>query len=315
MELDPRKEARNETVDMLTYRILASHEKDPELSQLMQRLADVESKHVAFWASFAREMGLEVKPSRLRTKLLAKGYSAFRRLFGLSLTVKLLELHEETAIREYSRLLEENPGLTPEQKMSLEKIIGDEKDHELELINEELRVNPEGVRDAVYGMSDALVEVLAAVSGLAGVLIRPLLIAIGGLIVGASGTLSMGAGAYVSTQSEKELSANSDSVSSNEGKRAHASAVKSALITSASYFVGVFPPVLPYIFSASGLLGLLLSYTASAISLFLVGSLVGILSGVNPIHRGTEMVVIGIGAALATHGIGLLASYYLHVNV
>ncbi|MFQ1021599.1 VIT1/CCC1 transporter family protein [Tardisphaera saccharovorans] len=310
MVLDPRKEVRNETVDMLTYRILASHERDPELSQLMQRLADVESRHVAFWASFTRQMGLEVKPSRFRTKLLAKGYSIFRRFFGLSLTVKLLELHEQTAIREYSRLLEENPGLSPEQKTGLEKIINDEKDHELELINEELRVNPEGVRDAVYGMSDALVEVLAAVSGLAGVLIRPLLITIGGLIVGASGTLSMGAGAYVSTQSEKELSANS-----HEDKRAHASALKSALITSASYFVGVFPPVLPYIFNASGILGLLLSYAASAISLFVVGSLVGILSGVNPIHRGTEMVAIGIGAALATHGIGLLANYYLHVNV
>ncbi|HEV51742.1 MAG TPA: hypothetical protein ENO31_04360 [Thermoprotei archaeon] len=310
MVLDPRKEVRNETVDMLTYRILASHERDPELSQLMQKLADVESRHVAFWASFTRQMGLEVKPSRFRTKLLVKGYSVFRMFFGISLTVKLLELHEQTAIREYSALLEENPGLSPEQKAGLETIINDEKDHELELINEELRVNPEGVRDAVYGMSDALVEVLAAVSGLAGVLIRPLLITIGGLIVGASGTLSMGAGAYVSTQSEKELSANS-----HEDKRAHASALKSALITSASYFVGVFPPVLPYIFNASGILGLLLSYAASAISLFVVGSLVGILSGVNPIHRGTEMVAIGIGAALATHGIGLLANYYLHVNV
>ncbi|MGC8601756.1 MAG: VIT1/CCC1 transporter family protein [Thermoprotei archaeon] len=309
MKFDPRKEAYNEALDMLTYRKLAAHEKNHELAQLLNRLALIEMGHASFWQRLSEKMEMRIQPMRLKTRLLANLYLVFRKLFGISLTVKLLEMHEESAIKEYSMLLSQEGLFSDNEKRELEVILKDEKDHEQALIDEELRANPERVRDVIYGMSDALVEVLAAVSGLAGVLVKPLLVAAGGLIVGASGTLSMGAGAYVSTQSEKELSG-----APTDQRHPTSSAIKSALATSISYLVGVFPPVLPYMLNASGLLGLLLSYTASAFSLFIVGSLVGVLSGTKPLNRGMEMVIIGIGAALATHAIGIVAGLYLHVN-
>jgi len=38
-------------------------------------------------------------------------------------------------------------------------------------------------------------------------------------------------------------------------------------------------------------------------------------SVINPGKKGAEMLILGISAALATHGLGLLASHYLHLAV
>jgi len=313
MDFKPELEYKHEEVDMLTYKELARIEKDPSTSQLLEKLAAVEVIHAAFWKKIAEKNDVEVKEIGLKEKIAVKWYGAFRKIFGLSLSVKLLELHEMQAIQQYSKILATPNILDDDEKTLLNKVINDEKEHEQLLINEELKVNPDRVRDIIYGISDALVEVLAAVSGFAGVLIKPLLIGVGGLIVGASGTLSMGAGAYVSTKSENEArNAGTDKELNNEHPQ---SPVSSALTTSGSYLVGVFPPVLPYVLGAGGNYGLLLSYLASAISLFAVGFMVGIASGVRPSHKGAEMTSIGIMAAIATHLLGLAASAYLHIAI
>jgi len=88
-----------------------------------------------------------------------------------------------------------------EEKQRLKDIMVDEAVHEKVLGN----VEAKSVGDFVYGISDGLVEVLAAVSGLSGAISSPLFVAVGGLIVGVSGTLSMAIGAYLSTKSEKDV--------------------------------------------------------------------------------------------------------------
>ena len=50
-----------------------------------------------------------------------------------------------------------------------------------------LKGNADKVRDAIYGMSDGLIEVLASVAGLTGVFINNVYIAVGGIVFGASG--------------------------------------------------------------------------------------------------------------------------------
>lgn len=314
MNFKPEKEYSHENVDALTYAEMAKKEKDAPTALLLKRLAAVEIAHAAFWKKIAEKRGRNIKEPGLIEKTKAKTYVLFRKFFGLSLSIKLLELHEVSAIKEYTELWN-TPGLLDEdEKALLEKVIDDEKEHELALINEELRVNPDRVRDVIYGISDALVEVLAAVSGFAGVLAKPLIVAVAGLIVGASGTLSMGAGAYVSTKSEEEAK-ESNALTDSKAEKSHQSALLSAATTSASYLIGVFPPVLPYAVGLGGTVALLSSYLASAASLFVVGFLVGIVSGVTPSHKGGEMAAIGMGAALATHALGLAASAYLHVSV
>ena len=63
----------------------------------------------------------------------------------------------------------------------------------------------EHIRDAVLGMSDGLVEILSVSAGLAGAYANPLYVALGGIIVGIGGALSMGLGAYISVKAQREV--------------------------------------------------------------------------------------------------------------
>ena len=92
----------------------------------------------------------------------------------------------------------------PEFKAGLEKIIDDEVEHEdvfsytLDQSKEQLERN----RNVIYGISDGLVEVLAALAGLTAIISDHTYVAMGGLIVGVSGAMSMSVGAYLATNSE-----------------------------------------------------------------------------------------------------------------
>jgi len=46
-----------------------------------------------------------------------------------------------------------------------------------------------------------------------------------------------------------------------------------------------------------------------------IGSIIGALSDVNPWRKGIQMMTLAIGAALATHGAGILVSRFLHINL
>ncbi|MDP7975360.1 MAG: VIT1/CCC1 family protein [TACK group archaeon] len=307
---DPAREYRNERMDQLTYVSLAAHERDPATKTLMQKLAAVEKGHAASWKTIAERHGVHVKELGTLGKLRIRWYVLFRRALGLTFTVRLLEMHEMTAIREYGMALQD-PGLTEQERQTLSDVLNDEKIHEQQLIDHELNTNPQDVRDAIYGINDALVEVLASTSGLAGVLVKPLLVAAGGSIVGASGMLSMAAGAYMSTKSEEAAKESSGPAMSSEKSKA----LKSALMTLLFYALGVIPPVAPYAVGIGGLQGMLASYLLSGVSLFLVGSLVGIMVKVPALKRGAEMAGIGLGAAVLTYGIGLFARQVLGLSV
>ena len=115
-----------------------------------------------------------------------------RRVLGLGLTMKIME-REEHQLEE--RMERHGRGAR------LPKI--DER-RENELKAEILGHNRVlgNIRDIFFGMSDGLVEILAAVSGIGAALQPPLLVIIAGSIVAVSGTLSMAGGAYLSTDYE-----------------------------------------------------------------------------------------------------------------
>jgi VIT1/CCC1 family predicted Fe2+/Mn2+ transporter len=62
-----------------------------------------------------------------------------------------------------------------------------------------------GVRDVIFGMNDGLVSILALVAGVYGAVTDSRLILITGVAGAIAGTISMGAGAYLSAKSEKEV--------------------------------------------------------------------------------------------------------------
>jgi VIT1/CCC1 family predicted Fe2+/Mn2+ transporter len=62
-----------------------------------------------------------------------------------------------------------------------------------------------GVRDVIFGANDGLVSILALVAGVYGAVTDSKLILITGVAGAIAGTISMGAGAYLSAKSEKEV--------------------------------------------------------------------------------------------------------------
>ena len=163
----------------------------------------MEHGHAAFWAAFLGRRGVD--PASLKVVDLGTRVKfALMRVLGIGLSIRLLELGENDAVAFYSSLLE-SAEVSEEEREGIRRILEEELVHEQELAEEgALRGFLEHVRDAVLGMNDGLVEVPSVSMGLAGAYGEPRTVALGGLIVGIAGALSMGIGAYASVKAQRE---------------------------------------------------------------------------------------------------------------
>ena len=78
--------------------------------------------------------------------------------------------------------------------------------------------------------------------------------------------------------------------------------------------LGAFVPLLPYLFSPSILIAVLLSLTFAGGALALTASLIAVLSNSDVKKRVIEMVVSGLGSALASYTIGRAVSFLLGIS-
>jgi len=200
-----KKALRDELFSSVIYGRLALMHKSDAVARKFSKLAEVENSHARFWVEFLRRRGVVVKDFRV-SKFKVFMYSLLFRLLGLGLTLKILEVGEQEAIKLYSTLLESR-DVSEDEREGVVKILEDELIHEHEFIDEESRFKEfiNHVRDAVLGMSDGLVEVLSVSAGLAGVYGEPLSVALGGTIVGVAGALSMGIGAFSSVRAQRQV--------------------------------------------------------------------------------------------------------------
>ncbi|MBB5252291.1 VIT1/CCC1 transporter family protein [Sulfurisphaera ohwakuensis] len=347
--MDYNKNYIEELFDSEVYRRLGDVEKDRVTRIYLYKLSEMERKHSEIWKEIAISRGIKLGKLKWYHKWKLNFYVIFRKIFGLELTTKLLENGEESDIKKYYEL-SKSEELSEEERQKMRELSVDEAVHE-EIIS---TVKSKDVSDFVYGISDGLVEVLAATSGLSGAFNIPFLVGISGLIIGASGTLSMAIGAYLSTKSEKEINEHKrrkieiqklvdrkevakklsmiltelgikENIASDISPqlvdvaediiapKVEESPKKSAGVTALSYISGAVIPIIPYLLGIGGLVGVISSYIISGIAIFIVGYLIGLLSSVNPAKKGVEMLSLGILAAIGTHILGLLASYYLHI--
>jgi VIT1/CCC1 family predicted Fe2+/Mn2+ transporter len=80
-----------------------------------------------------------------------------------------------------------------------------------------------------------------------------------------------------------------------------------AAISSFCFFAsGAIVPILPFIFGMTGFSALAVAGTLVGIALLSTGAVVGLLSGTSPLTRGLRQLAIGLGAAAATYGLGLV---------
>jgi VIT1/CCC1 family predicted Fe2+/Mn2+ transporter len=210
---------RREVEAAATYRHLADRERDLKRKDILIRLAEQEEKHAARWSErIALTTGRVPDPQEVE-----RGLSWFQRISDPNVVLHRLEQEENKAEAEYDQLMarlsdptdrqiaeeamhEERDhavilrtlagGGVPTPRSALDKILGRERWH----------VRGAGwIGDAIYGVNDGLGAVFGIVSGMAGYTGGSEVVLAAGLAGTLASALSMGAGAYLSSKSQREV--------------------------------------------------------------------------------------------------------------
>jgi len=313
-----------EMKDHEVYARLSRLERNNELKNSLSNLSRVEREHAKFFSQLLKKQGINVENEKVSKVLIS--FSIFLRyILGLSLTLKILERGESDAIKKYIDYLK-NSDLDENDKKLLKNIIIDEMFHEdfFEESEEKVAKRTEKIRDAVYGMSDGLVEVLASVAGLAPVLLKSIFVAIGGLVVGISGSLSMAIGAYLSVKAQKDYSDSKvklerikDEIKGekkNEEEENFSNPLSSAINTGLFYIIGAMFPILPFFF-LGGIYALVLSFSLVVISQSVTSIIISILSGTPILKSLFRTVTLTVLAAIGTYVIGNIIHSVIGISI
>jgi VIT1/CCC1 family predicted Fe2+/Mn2+ transporter/rubrerythrin len=202
-----------------TYRHLANRERDQRRKDILIRLAEQEEKHAARWSErIAAATGRVPDPEEVR-----RGLSWFQRISDPSVVLHRLEQEENKAEAEYTQLMARLSD--PTDRLIAEEAMLEERDHAVVLRalaggampsarstldtilrRERWHVRGTGwIGDAIYGVNDGLGAVFGIVSGMAGYTGGSEVVLAAGLAGTMASALSMGAGAYLASKSEREV--------------------------------------------------------------------------------------------------------------
>jgi VIT1/CCC1 family predicted Fe2+/Mn2+ transporter len=210
---------RREVEAAATYRHLANRERDRRRKEILIRLADQEDKHAARWSERIAAATGRV-PDR---KEVERGLSWFQRISDPNVVLLRLEQEENKAEAEYDELMGRLSD--PADRKIAEDAMLEERDHavilrtlaggaiptprstlESILHRERWHVRGTGwIGDAIYGVNDGLGAVFGIVSGMAGYTGGSEVVLAAGLAGTLASALSMGAGAYLSSKSQREV--------------------------------------------------------------------------------------------------------------
>ena len=199
---------RDEYIAVRVYHFLSKLRRHRNNTSLFLELSKIENKHAEILSKIARNYNFIPQPNFvLQIKIF------FLKLLSLllpqSFTLLYLEHDEKSAVINYSNFLSFFASDT-ESYTLLKTIIKDELHHEVSLEEQLIkkRDSLNIVKEAIYGMTDSLVEILALVIGLAGAQLSPLFVGLAGFISSIGGTFSMTSGAFLSSKSEKDYVSN-----------------------------------------------------------------------------------------------------------
>ena len=210
---------RREVEAATTYRHLAERERDPRRKDILNRLADQEDHHATRWAE-RLEATTGHRPDRSEVE---RGLSWFQRISDPNVVLHRLEQEENRAEFEYAGLMAQLSD--PVDKKIAEEAKLEEADHAvilrglaggtmpsarsaLDTILHRERWHKRGtgwIGDAIYGVNDGLGAVFGIVSGMAGYTGGSEVVLAAGLAGTMASALSMGAGAYLASKSEREV--------------------------------------------------------------------------------------------------------------
>jgi VIT1/CCC1 family predicted Fe2+/Mn2+ transporter len=298
----------DELFDLSLYKALrqVTH---PDVHHTLDELITVEAGHLAFWQKFF-DLRLEKLDLRRRLKLSLIIFVC--QVFGSTAVHLVLEAIEVHGVRKYLALWHEYQGQPLGE--ALQGILMDEFKHEDVLVTAltERKINAEKIRNIFLGFNDGLVEILGAVSGFFGAFGEATMVLIAASTTAMAGALSMGAGAFLALNSEKEVKTTevakkiflgeaSDVVPMEE------SPIGSALVVGAAYMAGAVVPVLPVVFGATTTL---FSVLTAGLMVIAVSTILSFLSGMDITRRILLNLAIIAIAVSVTYGIGVFAKRF-----
>jgi predicted membrane protein (TIGR00267 family) len=210
---------RREVEAAATYRHLAERERDRKRKDILLRLAGQEDKHAARWSErIATVTGRAPDPKEVE-----RGLSWFQRISDPNVVLHRLEQEETKAEAEYDELMAKLSD--PTDRQIAKEAMLEERDHavilrtlaggamptprsalDTILRRERWHVRGTGwIGDAIYGVNDGLGAVFGIVSGMAGYTGGSEVVLAAGLAGTLASALSMGAGAYLASKSEREV--------------------------------------------------------------------------------------------------------------
>jgi len=213
-----------------TYLTLSQQETDPQRRRVLRGLALAEKHHADLWATRLTVLGAAIP--KYEGPEAGDAGSLAARVGGQDLALRRLELDESRDIARYGKQIRE---LGDEESIAiLKEVLADESDHYLTLgglirhhlpgaslepesaqqaLDELLAAREKGqpraaawIGDAIYGVNDGLGAIFGIVSGVSGATLgNSRFVLIAGLAGMFASALSMGAGAYLASKSEREI--------------------------------------------------------------------------------------------------------------
>ncbi|MBI3393496.1 MAG: VIT1/CCC1 transporter family protein [Nitrospirae bacterium] len=303
----------DEMFDLELYKRLRAMT-DGGLARMLDDLIPIEVKHVNFWQEFfdLRVDGLDFG-RWVKLGLIA----GLCRLFGTTAIHLVLEATEIYGLRKYLSIWDVYKDQPLGQ--AVREVLTDEFEHEDAIVSElvERKINPEKIRNVFLGFNDGLVEILGAVSGFFAAFGEAASVLVASLTVAVAGSLSMAAGVFASTSSEKEV------VRMERGKARFLGGGREtapdedkplslAFVVGVSYFIGAMVPVIPVLFGARSLVLSVLMGGGMAV---LVSLVLAYLSGMDVRKRIAMNLLIITLAVSVTYAIGLAAKSLWEISV
>ncbi len=275
---------QTEITEYHIYKRLAKHIRSQENASILDQIAEDELRHYNGWKQYTKE---EVSPRWFYVWF----YYLISMIFGFTFGVKLMEMGEQAAQKNYAAVAEEIPEAKKYQE--------EEDKHETQLINmlDEERLQYAG--SVVLGLNDALVELTGALAGLTLALQNTKLIALSGLITGIAASMSMAASEYLSTRSEKT------------GKEP----VRAAIYTGIAYILTVSLLVLPYLLIENYYIDLAITMTIAVVIIAVFNYYISIAKGESFKARFLEMAGLSLGVATFSFIIGFFIRKWLNIEI
>jgi VIT1/CCC1 family predicted Fe2+/Mn2+ transporter/rubrerythrin len=191
------------------YERLAKKARDERTRQLLQEISSDEVCECEYWSVKIEELGAKGEEST-GTFFIDGRVGLMMRILGTRGFFEWAIIAEEESIESLAIQAENISDISTSEVWT--RIASDERLHVERIKKEVLGMEAwemgggGGVRDVIFGANEGLVSILALVAGVYGAATVGHTILIAGIAGAVAGAISMGAGAYLSSKSEREMS-------------------------------------------------------------------------------------------------------------